>query len=148
VVQKGLCGGNRDQLGETGSRTLSRRDGSCFRASVIDEYRPYCFDVSCRETKRQRFLEELYMADITSAIGGSIPIPNFDDVYPFITNSAKYEGLCKHSNHVGKEFISKTPFVMCVRISMFRYLRSLSKEMSFENGLLIRLLDSDRMVRE
>lgn len=83
------------------------------------------------------FFEELYMADITSAIGGSIPSPAFDDVYPFITNPARYDGLCKYSNRVGKEFISKKPFVMCVRSSMLRYLNSLSKEMSFENGLLI-----------
>ena len=83
------------------------------------------------------FLEELYMADITSAIGGSIPNPAFDDVYPFITNPARYDGLCKYSNRVGKEFIAKKPFVMCVRSSMLRYLTSLSKEMSFENGLLI-----------
>lgn len=83
------------------------------------------------------FLEELYMANITSAIGGSIPNPAFDDVYPFITNLVRYDGLCKYSNRVGKEFISKKLFVMCVRSSMLRYLNSLSKEMSFENGLLI-----------
>ena len=83
------------------------------------------------------FLEDLYLAEITSAIGGSIPNPTFDDVYPFITNPARYDGLSKHSNRVGKEFISKKHFVMCVRISMLRYLYSLSKEMSFRNGLLI-----------
>lgn len=83
------------------------------------------------------FLEELYMADITSTIGGSIPNPKFKDVYPFITSPSRFGNLCKYSNRVGKEFITKTPFVMCVRSSMLGYMHSLAKEMSFENGILL-----------
>ena len=33
--------------------------------------------------------------------------------------------------------MAKTPFVMCVRSSMLRYLKGLSKIMSFEGGLLV-----------
>lgn len=83
------------------------------------------------------FLEELYMADITSAIGGSIPNPAFSDVYPFITSQRRYDGLCKYQNRVGKDFIAKSNFVMCVRNSMTRYLKSLSKKMNFSGGLLV-----------
>ena len=83
------------------------------------------------------FLEELYMAEITSAIGGSIPNPEFSDVYTFITNPKRYEMLSKYNHKVGKEFISKSNFVMCVRNSMINYLKSLSKEMSFEDGVLV-----------
>ena len=92
-----------------------------------------------RAAKRsgRKFLEELYMADITSAIGGSIPNPNFDDVYAFITSPSRYEGLQKYDHRIGKDRIAKTHFVMCVRGSMLRYLQSLSKEMSFNDGLLV-----------
>lgn len=83
------------------------------------------------------FLEELYMADITSAIGDSIPNPEFSDVYAFITSPTRYEGLKKYAHRMGKDRIAKTSFVMCVRASMLRYIKSLSKLMSFENGLLI-----------
>ena len=83
------------------------------------------------------FLEELYMADITSAIGGSIPNPAFSDVYPFITSQRRYEGLCKYQNRVGKDFITKSKFVMCIRNSMTRYLKSLSEKMNFSGGLLV-----------
>lgn len=83
------------------------------------------------------FLEDLYMANITSAIGGSIPNPNFRDVYPFITNPRRYEELCRYINRVGKEFISQSRFVMCVRTSMLRYLKSLANGMNFKNGLLV-----------
>lgn len=83
------------------------------------------------------FLQELYMAEITSAIGGSIPNPAFDDVLPFITNPNRYGALCKYKNRIGKERIAKKPFVMCVRTSMLGYLKSLAEEMSFENGLLV-----------
>jgi len=83
------------------------------------------------------FLQELYMAKITSAIGGSIPNPAFDDVFPFITNPKRYEALSKYKNRIGKERISKIPFVMCVRTSMLGYMQSLARGMSFENGLLV-----------
>ncbi len=83
------------------------------------------------------FLEELYMAEITSAIGGSIPNPDFNDVFTFITNPERYEMLSKYNHKVGKAFISKSHFVMCVRSSMLSYLKLLSKEMSFEDGALV-----------
>lgn len=83
------------------------------------------------------FLEEVYMADIAMAAGESIPNPNFDDVYAFITSPTKYALLSKYKHRVGKGFISKMPFVMCVRTIMIRYLKSLANRMSFDGGLLI-----------
>lgn len=83
------------------------------------------------------FLEELYMAEIATAAGKNIPNPDFDDVYAFITSPARYSMLTKHKHRAGKSFIANRPFVMCVRNSMLRYLKSLSSKMSFENGLLI-----------
>ena len=92
-----------------------------------------------RAAKRSHriFLQELYMADITAAIGGSIPNPAFDDVYAFITASSRYEGLKKHAHRMGKDRIAKQSFVMCVRTSMLRYLQSLATRMSFADGLLV-----------
>ncbi|SDM56241.1 MBL fold metallo-hydrolase [Acetanaerobacterium elongatum] len=83
------------------------------------------------------FLEELYMAEITSAIGGSIPNPAFSDVYAFITNGRRYETLTKYKNRISKEHIGATRFVMCVRSSMLKYIKSLAELMPFEKGLLV-----------
>lgn len=83
------------------------------------------------------FLEELYMAEITSAIGGTIPNPNFNDVYAYITNSKRYEALTKYKNRIGKEQMKNQQFVMCVRSSMLRYLHSLSEEIFFKEGILV-----------
>ena len=83
------------------------------------------------------FLEDVYMADMTSAAGASIPNPAFDDVYPFLTTSARYEDLAKYKKRVGKSFIARKRFVMCVRDSMLSYLKSLAGTMSFEGGLLV-----------
>ena len=77
------------------------------------------------------------MAEITAAIGGSIPNPAFSDVFAFITNPNRYELLSKYKNRIGKDRIAKTSFVMCVRSSMLRYLKSLSGLMNFEGGMLI-----------
>ena len=82
------------------------------------------------------FLQEVYMANVASAIGGSIPNPAFNDVYAFITNSKRHDSLVKY-RRMGKARMAKTPFVMCVRSSMLRYLKGLSKMMSFEGGLLV-----------
>lgn len=83
------------------------------------------------------FLEELYMAEIATAAGKNIPNPDFDDVYAFITSPAKYSILTKYKHKAGKSFISKNPFVMCVRNSMLHYMKSLAQNLSFQNGLLI-----------
>ena len=37
------------------------------------------------------FLQEIYMAEVTSAIGGSIPNPAFSDVYAFLSESKWYD---------------------------------------------------------
>ena len=82
------------------------------------------------------FLEELYMAEIAASPGGSIPNPDFSDVYAFITNPSRYEDLTGF-RRIGKKQIAKSKFVMCVRSSMLGYLKSLNKLMDFDNGLLV-----------
>lgn len=83
------------------------------------------------------FLEELYMAEVTSAIGGNIPNPSFGDVYAFITNNSRYETLTKYKNRIGKDRIAASNFVMCVRSSMLGYMKSLAELVPFGSGLLV-----------
>ncbi len=82
------------------------------------------------------FLQELYMAEVSTAAGNSIPNPQFDDVYAFITNPLRHEALKKY-RRIGKAQIANSQFVMCIRNSMLRYLEGLNQLMSFENGLLV-----------
>lgn len=98
-----------------------------------------------RAAKRNNriLLQDLYLAEITSSIKDSIPNPiTFKDVYVFVTsylnpNSKRYKLFSKYEKKIGKENISKQKFVMCIRSSMGRYLDSLSKKMSFDNGVLV-----------
>jgi ribonuclease J len=98
-----------------------------------------------RATKRtgRIFLEDLYMAEITSSIGNSIPNPiTFNDVKTFVTrmypsDHPRRNLFLKYKNRIGVHSIKKLKFVMCVRTSMLNYLKSLNKHMSFEGGLLI-----------
>lgn len=91
-----------------------------------------------RAAKRtgRTFLQELFMADLASAAGPHIPSPSFEDVYAFITNPKRYPALTKY-RRIGKDGIARSRFVMCVRTSMLRYLQSLSRRMSFDDGLLV-----------
>lgn len=82
------------------------------------------------------FLQELFMAELAAAAGKNIPNPSFDDVYAFITDPDRYEALIKY-RRIGKEGISRSHFVMCIRKSMLRYLQSLSTQMLFDGGLLV-----------
>lgn len=89
-------------------------------------------------------LQELYMAEITNSIGESIPNPNgFPGVKTFVTRfydseHFRYKLFNKYGpNKIGKEQITKARFVMCVRTSMLRYLKSLSTKMPFDEELLV-----------
>ncbi|MEI6131460.1 MAG: MBL fold metallo-hydrolase [Bacillota bacterium] len=93
---------------------------------------------------KRLFLQDLYMAEITSSLGGSIPNPlTFNDVKTFLTRPylkehIRYKLFSKYgSKKISKSQIASSKFVMCVRSSMKNYLKSLQKEMSFENGVLI-----------
>lgn len=99
-----------------------------------------------RATKKCKriFLEDLYLAEITNAIGGSIPNPNgFLDVKAFIAKAypkehSRYRLFSKYgANKISKAQIERSKFVMCVRVSMLNYIKSLSKKMQLEGGLLI-----------
>ena len=83
------------------------------------------------------FLEEAYMSEIATAAGEHIPNPKFGDVYAFVTNPSRYKFIEKYQRKIGKSTIAQKRFVMCVRTSMLDYLKSLSKMMSFENGILV-----------
>lgn len=90
------------------------------------------------------FLEDLYLAEITEAAGGNVPRPtSFDEVKTFITRKYdkehdRYKLFQRYGKkRIGIEDISKLRFMMCIRTSMLRYLRSLNKKMPFEQGLLI-----------
>lgn len=79
------------------------------------------------------FLEDIYTADITTSIGMST-----DDVRVFMTGGDKqYKMLQKYFNvKIGKNEISKTPFLMCIRSSMKNYLSKLNELVSFDGGVL------------
>jgi len=89
-------------------------------------------------------LQDLYLAEITNSIRKSIPNPTgFPDVKVFITTYNllfyfKHKLFRKYEvNKISKAQISKTKFLMCVRVSMLNYIVSLSSKMSFEGGILV-----------
>lgn len=84
------------------------------------------------------FLEDIYTAQIAEASGEKILKPNGVDIKVFMTGGDKqYQILQKFGDSkIGKEAISKSNFLMCIRPSMRNYLEKLNELVSFENGLL------------
>jgi ribonuclease J len=109
----------------------------------------------CRASKQTgRVLhEELFQANITEKIGGSIPNPRtFDDVFTFLArgcnkNDPRDKAIYDRLSRFGKKRLSSvmiasrkpySHFTMCVRQGMRGFLRKLSEKRSdFANGALI-----------
>ncbi len=86
-------------------------------------------------------MQDLYMAEVASAAGESIPNPvGFPGVRVFIPNgcNGRYEQLNGKYRHakIGRAGIVRKKFVMCVRSSLRSYLERLSEEMDFAGGVL------------
>lgn len=102
------------------------------------------------------FLEDVYMASITSILGENIPNPkDFENIRVFLTipTEKNYSILNKYKDKkIGRKEISKRKFIMCIRSSMENYLEKLSKEISFKGGVLFYsmwkgYLENDEMKR-
>lgn len=87
------------------------------------------------------FAQDLYMAAVACAAGGSIPNPKtFADVRVFMTfgGDKRYAQLQEFGEKkIGRSGIARTKFVMCVRPSMRSCLEKLSDELSFDGGILL-----------
>ena len=92
------------------------------------------------KSSNRTFLQELYVADVSSVIGDHIPNPTNNDgirVFLFRSSDKNYNKLLGYGNKkIGKKGIVKKHFIMTVRASMLSYLKKLSEEMDFNGGLL------------
>mgnify|MGYP001290717858 CR=1 FL=1 len=86
------------------------------------------------------FAQDLYMATVACAAGGSIPNPkSFTDVRAFMTfgGDKRYAQLQEfREKKIGRAGIARSKFVMCVRPSMRSYLEKLSDELPFDGGIM------------
>ena len=122
-----------EKLEEIAVEYLNKHSGCAFiMMSAMNIDRVITAKNIAKRTNRV-FLEDIYTADITTSIGMST-----DDVRVFMTGGDKqYEMLQKYSDvKIGKNEISKTPFLMCIRSSMKNYLAKLNELISFEDGVL------------
>lgn len=133
-----------NELGNIADKLLKKYEGPVFvLQSSMNIDRLVSIYKAAKRNKRL-FLQDLYLAEITSSIGGRIPNPiTFNDVKVFLTHYCNSKDrLYKLFDKYGQKKISKdqiveSRFTMCVRTSMLSYIRSLSKKMSFKNGLLV-----------
>ncbi len=122
-----------EKLEEIAVRFLSNHTGPAFiMMSAMNIDRVITAKNIAKRTNRV-FLEDIYTADITTSTGMTT-----ENTRVFMTGGDKqYEKLQKYSDvKIGKNEISKTPFIMCVRSSMKNYLSKLNELTSFEDGVL------------
>ncbi|HEX3037590.1 MAG TPA: MBL fold metallo-hydrolase [Oscillospiraceae bacterium] len=91
---------------------------------------------------RRLFLEDLYLANISDAVGNIVPNPNgFVGVKAFLTTGYRPEHiryrLFEKLNRVDKSQLSSQKFVMCIRTNMKKFMKSLSQSVRFYDGALI-----------
>lgn len=129
-------------LEEKAVEAIGKKNGPVFvLQSITDIDRTTTMNHAAQRCKRL-FLEDLYMARITGAIGSVAPNTNdFLGVKTFLTagyqpENIRYQMFRKY-NRIDKSEITSQKFVMCVRLPMKKYLKSLSQMMNFHNGMLI-----------
>lgn len=122
-----------EKLEEIAVQYLNKHKGPAFiMMSAMNIDRVITAKNVAKRTNRV-FLEDIYTADITTSIGMTT-----DAVRVFMTGGDKqYEMLQKYSDvKIGKNEISQTSFLMCVRSSMKNYLSKLNELVSFEDSVL------------
>ncbi|MBD5519918.1 MAG: MBL fold metallo-hydrolase [Lachnospiraceae bacterium] len=86
------------------------------------------------------FMEDIYTAEISMAVGEIAPEANVDEgIRVFTTGGDKqYQRLQAFGKaKIGRKEIAKTPFLMCIRQSMKSYLEKLNELISFDGGVLL-----------
>jgi len=129
-------------LEEKATEILSKKTGPVFvLQSATDIDRTSTMFHAAKRCGRL-FLEDLFMANITDAVGTIVPNPNGSlGVQTFLTTGYQPEHiryqLFRKLNRIDKTKLSSEKFVMCVRSNMKKYLKSLSQSMRFYDGILI-----------
>lgn len=85
------------------------------------------------------FLEDIYTARMAVCSGVSEIIPKQGETHVFITHGSdkEYEALNQfYETKIGMKSIAKKEFIMTVRPSMKNYLSKLSKNITFDGGIL------------
>jgi len=132
-------------LEEKAVEVISKKNGPVFvLQSITDLDRITTMNHASQRCKRQ-FLEDLHMAQITDAVGNTVANPDdFIGVKAFLTTGYKPENfryqMYRTHSRIDKSEIVTQKFVMCIRTSMKKYVKSLSQMMNFHNGVLINSL--------
>lgn len=136
---------NEKKLERMAASILEKTEGPAFvLLSATNLDRVVTFYKAAKCTGRL-FLEDLYLAELTSAAGGGIPRPDvFPDVKVFLPrgyseddpNYHRYLCYSTYGNaRIGKDAIPAKSLI-CVRTSMLPWMRSLGKRLPLADGVL------------
>ncbi len=131
------------QLERVATQAFKKNNGPIFvLLSATNINRIKSFYSSAKKTQRL-FLQELYMAEITSALNDTVPNPKtYGDVKVFATRvygDYRYELFEAYSEEskVSKSTVASSKFVMGVRPSMYNYIKSLCQTLNYPRGLMV-----------
>ena len=121
--------------------TISKNDAPVFVLQAATNIDRLVTTFKAARRSNRVLLQDLYMAEVASAAGEKIPNgKSFSEVRVFLANGRNgwHELLDSkyRKTKIGRAGIAKQKFVMCVRPSMQSYLEKLSKEISFDGGVL------------
>lgn len=94
------------------------------------------------------FLEDLYMSQLAGAAGNAMPSPlSVVGVKAYLTKGYKAEHfrykMYTELPRIGKAEIETQKFVMCIRTSMKKYVKMLSRIIKFKDGIIINSLHDE-----
>lgn len=143
LSREGYVAEDEEELFKKATKLFKKIEGPIFvLQSSMNIDRIVTIYKAAKRNKRL-FLQELYMAEITNTIKGNIPNPiGFPDVNVFVASVYKdfrYDLFREYGykNIISKSDIAKEKFVMCIRTSMYNYIKSLFESMDCQKGLLV-----------
>jgi len=138
--EEGIRNIEETKLEEIASKRLKENTGPAFIMMSSQNIDRLVTIYNASVKNNRVFLEDLYTASISRAVGEESPSTEFHkDIRVFPTNNSEMRYCILKSfgdAKIGRYEISRLSYTMCVRPSMKEYLEKLNQKQSFENGIL------------
>lgn len=135
-------------LEEQAAELIGSKKGPVFLLQSATDFDRAATMFHAAKRNKRVFLEDLYMAQLAGAAGRAMPNPaGWVGVRAYLTTGYKEEHfrykMFTEQPRLSKAEISTQKFVMCIRTSMKKYIKTLSQCMSFRDGIIINSLPEE-----
>ncbi|MEG2597253.1 MAG: hypothetical protein RR977_02400, partial [Oscillospiraceae bacterium] len=140
-------------LEEQASALIANKKGPVFILQSVTDFDRTTTIFRAAKRNKRIFLEDLYMSEIAVSAGKAMPNPSgWNGTKAYLTTGYQPEHfryqMFRALSRVNKTDIETQKFVMCLRPSMKKYMKTLSQSIRFKDGVIINAMPSEQMKSE